>query len=279
MFVTLSRRLAWLVAIACLVLAFIIAVPYVQVAPQAQANVNGLRAVATSHSVKLTARPAEGTATAVAAKTQVAKEPKGRIRTRDYGSWSYEASREESGLVVATVRYDTKTAEGVRAYAAANKQLATELATSRNEAIVKVTFKKPFPVDAYRAWAASSGVTQFDYVYTRVKNSAGRDGMFSVVAHSQDPLPQSGLDSFMLSSKQMDNGPYTVVGVIYFEGRIAADRLVELSSDPDVFVADVTHNIIVSELVQDGIYLADRTHVSPVDVFVVLESLGLHNFK
>ncbi|MDQ5826733.1 MAG: hypothetical protein M3441_21340 [Chloroflexota bacterium] len=279
MFATLSRRWPWLVALACLLLAFILTVPLSQVTMPSEAKVGGLRPVPTSEGANLTPLPAQETATVVALKTQLVKEPKGHIRKSDHGTWSYDASREESGLVVATVSFDDTSVNGLRAFSAANKKLAEDLETSGNEAIVKVTFKKPIPVEEYRAWAASSGVTEFDVIYTRVRDNAGRNSSFSTVSMSHDPYPQPALDSFIDSSNKMASGPFTVVGITYFEGKIAADRLAGLSRDPNVFLADVTENIIRSELMQDNVLLADRTHVPPLDVFGVMERLGLNNFK
>ncbi len=44
-------------------------------------------------------------------------------------------------------------------------------------------------------------------------------------------------------------------------------------------VADVTQNIIRSELQGGDVVLADRMHVPPVGIFAAMENLGLENFR
>lgn len=202
------------------------------------------------------------------------KGPVGLVRQHDFGAWSYTAIREESGLVTAEVQFNDNSVDGVRAFIAANRSLANQLAGSPDLVPFVLTFQTPLDYASYRAWATAAGLKRFDAVYLRgtVQGRAFQTGTF---VSSSDPLPAKTYDDLVaLTARQYDT-PITMLGVFAFEGQAEAKLLPTLATDPQVFVLDLTANSVHADLREASVPYADYIHVrNGLDVFGATEKFG-----
>lgn len=196
---------------------------------------------------------------------------------RDYGSWSYSAGRAVHGRLDAHVWYDTSSIAGLRAYAAANRALADQLARAGGRAEVQVTFRVPMALDTFRIWATSVGLT-VQAVDIRTLDTQGMRSTLGVFPRGGDPLPQTVIDR-QLGSASQKVGPLTVTGVTNARGTVEAARLPAIAADAQVFLADVTATVVRRELGVAGEADAAQTVVTVQPPFWHMEALGLGNFR
>jgi|GEM_PF-5140467 len=206
-------------------------------------------------------------------------EPVLLVRQRVFTSWSYKAIKEEDGIPSAEIRFDDSSVRGILAFAAENRELATQLALSGGQVDIEVTFHRLLSTDAYRAWAATAGISYFQsaHLLARDRND-GPPPQIGVISKSNDPLP---LENFSQALEATDRGygPADVRGVDSFKGRVDASRLPSLIADPQVFLVDVTKNIVRSDLRDARVAMWERARIhQPVLVYVAMERLGLANF-
>ena len=186
------------------------------------------------------------------------------IAQRDFGAWSYSAVRSTAdGLVHPTVRFDQSSASGLRAYAAANKALASEIAHSPGSASVIITFAQLLQVEQFRRWAASYSLN-IEVISFRTVGPNGVRGSIGVMPEKGDTLPKVV-------------GPHEQIkGIFGVSAKIAQGQLPALAADPLVFLADVTRNVIEHDLralnIPDGQQSAVVYLGSP---FWHMEDLGL----
>lgn len=166
------------------------------------------------------------------------------IGQRDFGAWSYTAIREENGLVNVEIRFDHQSVQGIRAFATANKTLAKQLASYKDLIEVEVTFRRPMDPAAYRAWAVAAGISYFDSVHIMaVEQLEGLSAQIAVYPQSTDPLPRAYFEEALRSTNK-HRGPITIRGVDAFKGKVDGQQLTTLAADPQVFIVDVTANIV-----------------------------------
>lgn len=213
----------------------------------------------------------------VALATKVASEPTGLLRKQDYGAWSYEATRIEGGELRVDIKTNTATVAGVKAFADANKLLAERLSgRGSREVAVRVIFKEPMRVDAYRKWAAASGITFFSNIAIRASTTGDATFDFSVAPGSGNPYPQELIDKLM---KNGNDEPVTPSAVLLLDGKIPANRLPSLANDPNVFIVDVTRGFIELDLDDAGIDGAFFAYMPAVRLYDAMQTLGLVNFR
>jgi hypothetical protein len=222
---------------------------------------------------------AQETATISVLATLVAQQPRGFIQEHDFGAWSYKAWREDSGLVDASVDIDSSSVAGLQAFAAANRDLANQLAAGSGDVEVRIVFRHVLSPDEYLAWSASAGLDWYSDVSFTSIDTRGHEGGGSIASDSNDPWPQERVNSFLDAGRSVPYGPITIGGPFYVLGKVAANRLPIVANDPRVFVADVTSNVIRSELEAANVVIADRTFVNPPQIFSAMLALGLENFR
>lgn len=221
---------------------------------------------------------AQQIATMSALTTQIAQQPTGLIQERDYGAWSYKAWREENGMVQASVGFDSSSVAGLQAFAAANRDLAAQLATGGDDVDVQVIFRRVLTPTEYLAWSASAGLDWYRLISFSATDTRGHEGSGSIVSVSNDPWPQDGVNRFIDTSRTAPYGPLTVNGPFEVDGKIAASRLLAVANDPRVFMVDVTSYVISSELKAANVVM-DRVNVDPPPIFSAMMALGLDNFR
>jgi hypothetical protein len=182
------------------------------------------------------------------------------IQQRDFKSWSYTVTREETGHLAAETRFDAQSVPGIKAFAAANQKLASQQATKDGEAEIFVVFRTPLAPDAYRAWASRFSIRHFDAVY--MKSSDGREFkdfkdplppiLTTVLVNSSDPLPQSQLESALQSLKSSAGSRSSIQGVVAFRGKADNRQLVSLTTESQVIFADLTAQVIRENLRTSG---------------------------
>lgn len=221
---------------------------------------------------------AQRIATLSALTTQIAQQPRGLIREHDFGAWSYKAWREENGMVQASVGFDSSSVAGLQAYAAANRDLAAQLATGGDDIDVQVVFRRVLTPTEYLAWSASAGMDWYEYISFNATDTRGHGGSGSIVSDSSDPWPQGGVNRFLDTGRTAPYGPLTINGPFEVDGKIAANRLLTVANDPRVFVVDVTSYVISSELEAANVVM-DWVNVDPPPIFSAMLALGLENFR
>jgi hypothetical protein len=211
--------------------------------------------------------------------TQVAQQPRGLIQDHDFGAWSYKAWREDDGGVRASVGFDSGSVVGLQAFAAANRDLASQLASGSGDVDVEVVFRRVLSPDEYRAWSTSAGLDLYGQVAFSTSDARDHESSGSIISDSSDPWPQEKVNGFLDDGRNIPYGPITINGPFEVDGKVAANRLLTVIADPRVFVVNVTSNVIKSELQTAGVVAADLTHVEPPQIFVAMVQLGLDNFR
>jgi hypothetical protein len=189
------------------------------------------------------------------------------VYRHDYGSWSYSVHDVEEGLGI-VVHYDKKTVAGLVAYARLNRDLAADLASTGGEVRVEITFRALVGIQEYREWVEARGV---EVESTGLQTSSiDTRHMFYIESGRDDVLPWEQVIA------ANPGGP--MPGVFYTLAYVPAARLLDLTRDPLVFLADVTPNIVYRDLAQAGVSGAKKEHLIVGSPFHYMEKLGLENF-
>lgn len=191
----------------------------------------------------------------------------GVLLQKKYETWSYVAARSQEDGLIATIHFETHSIAALKAFAAANRELASELALQDGQADVMITFRHQVLPDQFRDWVKANDIT-VKGTDLREGSGAGRSTA-SILAEKDDPLPQ----------KYVDQPPRITGGVIDVGGIVDSKRLPQLTSDPLVFLVDVTPSIVRQELTAIGVTDAAEAHISTKAPFWSMEELGLENFK
>ncbi|MBF6614403.1 MAG: hypothetical protein IVW55_14900 [Chloroflexi bacterium] len=232
-----------------------------------------------------------GSAAIVQGSTQPADAPK-LVQQRDFGSWSYVLKREPDNTLSAEVHFDANSIKGVQAFAAANKVLAKQLASSSSgsnnnsdQAEVLVMFKEPMDVDAYRIWARNSGIGYFKI--TAVMAIDGRLDrasrpyppiQMSIIPPPTDALPQVNLEDAIKQAESASGGNITIRGVDGFQAKVDTNQLPAIAADPQVLIADVTANVVRNDVRTTVTKNAEHVDVyDPLPVFGILDLFNAQN--
>ncbi|HKP52004.1 MAG TPA: hypothetical protein VJ183_05055 [Chloroflexia bacterium] len=190
----------------------------------------------------------------------------GVVFSRDYRLWSYVATRGTSGLSV-IVSYIHGTEDDLQDFVALNNQRAGALALAGGVVDVLVTFRSLMEPDEFREWVPARGLDA-RLVSLRLQAAGGARGTLTVAAQKDNPLPEDSLRSGAGSLPP-------ALGVYSVRGFIPAERLPDLTSNPAVFVADVTLTLARLELLDANIPGAKDAAVNAESPFSELEELGM----
>ncbi len=188
------------------------------------------------------------------------------VRSRDFGLWSYVATRETTGLN-ADLSYQFKTASDLREYVAMNRERAAWLASAGGEVDVLVTFRRLLSPAEFREWAADCGI-DVSQVSVRLAAVGGVPGTLTISGRKGDPLPQAALEK---GQKKLP----PVQGVYSVRGKASASMLSALLLEPLVFVADVTPTLTRLDLIGAGIPGAQDATIACESPFDEMEKLAV----
>ncbi len=195
----------------------------------------------------------------------------------DVGTWSYTTKPQQQGSITAYIESNQLTVAGLKQYAETNKALASELAKTKMQARVDITFRKPVDVATYRLWAKTSGISYFSDVILRVVDQNGKTLTGQIGSASNDPLPEATFNNSIAGSPGI-----TSVAITQVRARTDSSVLPALANDPLVFLAEVTPNVVVKELRAGGAADADIDKAvifDPTPLPYLMEQLGLANFR
>ena len=219
---------------------------------------------------------------------------------KDYGVWSYGYGViHANDETAASVYYDTRTVEAIQAYAAANRALAADLAQTGGGVRVDVAFRAPVAPAQFLDWARAHGFYN-GWFGVRVLDRRAR-GPVAVPLYFRGGLPdwllQGQLQPVSVWSTIYpalptpvqppgveDSAPlYLVSGVYYLTGMVDVQQLPGIVTDPLVFLADVTPNVVRRDLLSKGVLVVmpDMMWVAvrPASPFWRMEDLGLEHFR
>lgn len=193
---------------------------------------------------------------------------------REYGSWRYTIGRVAAhGRLDGTVSYDIATAEGVLAFARANRALAEQLAGVGGSAEVQVTFGVPLTPEAFRAWAQGVGLTVQE-ADIRTYDAQGAPSTIGIFVRGDDPLPLDVLER-QRAAVSAKGGPLTVGGVTNARGTVDTARLRAIAADPTVFLVDVTTTAVRRDLRDRGVADAPSAIIVTQPAYWQVETFGL----
>ncbi|MEA2575242.1 MAG: hypothetical protein QOH93_2540 [Chloroflexia bacterium] len=189
------------------------------------------------------------------------------VRECDFGDWSYQVGHADDGLLHASVNLHKKTISGLNTYAIANKIMAKQLARLSGPIHVAISFRDYMTADQFRAWAKARGVQVQQAQLSTGGTGPGRVTV-GIEGTPDDPLPEGEFNHW---------GGKDMRGVFGAYATVDASRLMEVASDNNVFLADVTADYIPYDAKKAGL------DVKPKDVsvwieFPTMEELGLGNF-
>jgi hypothetical protein len=180
--------------------------------------------------------------------------------------WGYTARQIASGLSV-DLHYLHGTLRDLNDYAALNKERAGKLAQSGGVVDLLITFRQPLKPTAFRKWVLASSMDA-TVASVRLQSLTGARGTLTITRRESDPLPQDDLDKV---SKSLP----TVEGVYSVRGKVAAEQLSTIATDPMVFIVDVTPTLVRLDLVDAGVPGASEATINAESPFTEMEKLGL----
>jgi hypothetical protein len=187
------------------------------------------------------------------------------LREKDFGAWRYVVGRSEKGLG-AMIFLREYSAEGLHAFAEANRSLAEQLAATNETVPVEITFKAPVPLDQFRVWAKSKSIL-VEEAQLRQKAPYDTRGTLVVPGTKDDPLPEASVRKYTF-------GP--ISGVFYVRTTIPSQQLREFVTDPLVFLVDVSPIYVRKDLVEVGMAGAETARVMHYHgIFWEMENVGV----
>lgn len=223
-----------------------------------------------------TVSPTTGTQTTATQTTPTAVSTP-EIVERDYGTWGYTAARFAPETIAVSIRYDLASVDQLSEFAAANQILARDLPSQGGQAEVYITFRNYLTPEQFRTWVRNKGLS-IQRSELRTEKPSGHSGTLGQGKHEGDtePLPQDRLDE---SLQRMGGQGSTIRGVYFTVASVDAASLPQVASDPLVFIANVTPNVVRNELHAAGWQTRENSlYVDPPTPFAKMEKLGLENF-
>lgn len=118
-------------------------------------------------------------------------------------------------------------------------------------------------------------------IYLRYIDGGGLPATISMSARDKDPLPKEALDE-QLKSAAAQEGVRSFKGVYFTVATVDARRLPQIASDSRVYLADVTTNVVLNQLVAASVAGAESATIvvnMPPSPFWDMEQLGLDSFQ
>jgi hypothetical protein len=184
------------------------------------------------------------------------------VRVRDFGTWCYYAARDEHGLYI-TVGQDFSTVKSLQSYADTNKKIGSELALVGSPAHVLITFREPVKDADLKTWATAKGLVsrEPDYPHWESMPTVTAGGWIQVT-----PLSST-------------SHPLFYQGNVTAQAAVSSELLPQIISDPLIFVADFTPNVIRQDLIDAGITLGERTYFDLASPWQEMHELGLFELR
>lgn len=174
------------------------------------------------------------------------------------------------------MRYGDQTVDALRAYAAANQEMARQLAAKGEVVDVYIIFRTYVPLEQFRTWANTLGIRITDSRVRYVEKSGAYEA-FKISSHEESPLPQEEIDDRIKSLQgHGDIEVRTIRGVYFTHAYVETTQLSQIAADPLVFLTDVTPNVIRNDI---GRYDVQVWYAFPLNPFRRMEELGLQNFS
>ena len=247
------------------------------------------------------------------------------VRTVNFGTWSYTAHKGGSGVgavlggividygdVYGGVAYDNRSAQGIRDYVAADRQLVPQVVAHGGLAEVLITFHSYVPLNQFRAWVKAHDLI-VTVSYVNVVNNSGQQTRLLVCPYSADaplvqsdnpslplvycpyyagkdpqgelsekgdPLPKSELTDYLNQYNAAEKDPtMRLVGVSFTRAWVDASQLPAIANDQLVYLADVTPDVVRIDLAKAGVAGAGTPAIEVDTPFPAMEHFGLDSFK
>ncbi len=220
------------------------------------------------------------------------------LRKADFGAWRYSAQKMGTdtiqpfggkqinpGDVFAKVNYNSDTADGVRSYVAANRNQLQKVVNAGGQAEAWITFRNYVAPNDFRAWVKAHGLSNPQSQMRAIDETKDVSNKYITMqigprADDPDPLPQVYMNFY--TGVQADHNPQAVMKAVYFtRASVDAKELPAIASDPNVYLVDVTPDLVRMDLAANGVQNADKAdvEVEPVSPMYVMEKVGLDQFK
>lgn len=201
----------------------------------------------------------------------------------DFVTWKYHAEQ-NNRTAGAIITYKADNLQELTAYAEANRTLVAGLAGNKEPISVIVTFRTYMSPDQLRQWARDSGLLVTGGMM-RIVQGNGQLGTLGLgLGTDDDPLPQAELDAELenIRNQSGTGGIREIPGIYSVEGTVDSSRIGAITSNPMVYMADVTRTVVYNRLLAAGwgeLIDRQRIQVVPPNPFWRMEELGLDNFR
>ena len=161
------------------------------------------------------------------------------LASGDFSTWCYQVI-EFMDNVRSDVSYDRSSRAALETFAAANRDLAEELAGQAEPITAMIYFRDPLEPEEYRQWVQRWGV-QAEATMGDCPNCPTGGLGWNMPLPPDDPYPYD---------EHSDPYHQIVLGVL---GKVAADEITQVVAAPEVFIADLTSNVIRREVESKGL--------------------------
>jgi hypothetical protein len=232
------------------------------------------------------------------------------VVVRDYGSWSFTATRDWPNVLdLATwdvrVHFERKigSVQDLKSYAESNNELAGQLAQEGGDEPVQVlvTFRSYMSPEEFNQWASALGIHP---TYVELRVVYDRDPLYTpspyqgtgqeieppsvlrIDCSDGDPeaLPQARVDEALAQQGKvaLDEGYKLreVKGLYFTVATVQAKQLPMIATNDLVFLADISYEWAVHDLEANEGVKRERVITMPIptSVFPSMEQVGLGNF-
>lgn len=150
----------------------------------------------------------------------------------------------------------------LQSYQALNQAFASKLGAKSGEVEVYVTFRTYVAADQYREWARTYDL-RVEQTQLRFVDEYGLDATIEIVGQPQDPIPSDILDREL--NMLTERGRLkSLQGVYFARAMVDTSKLLQLITDPSVYLVDVTPNVVREELKAQNMAGAEQSLVEVV---------------
>jgi hypothetical protein len=187
----------------------------------------------------------------------------------------YSGGLGDDGVVHVLVSFDGKTANGLKAFDKANRELVKEV---QGTIAVSVVFQRPISIDEFKEIVQASGIKVKSYDIRAVENDGTRITVNSVPSSvSGELVPAGMLNQAMNAWKSKPKGA-TFKGIIDVDAVATQDQIKKLLNDKRIFTTEIARSVTAQRIVSKvglNSLIPTQGYLSDGPLYWQLEETGL----
>lgn len=194
-----------------------------------------------------------GSLAAVSINTSVANGSSGEVRNVQEQGWGYALHIKDSKLVMVTISYDTHSAAGIEAYAAAQRQENRQLFRQGTEVkAVSLVFNHTLTWDEADAFVTKYGIYASGYDLHGVNNADPTDIYSLGIGLVRDGKNPQRFNDGMREAAQQHEAErlknVTIKGISGMQVNLTENQYAQVSADPNVYLVEMVQQVVQAKI-------------------------------